>query len=168
MVRRIASRRFDFADSARARGFVLATHAATLALVVALRFDPLLAASVALLVIALGAREWRRLDRALAGMVVRSDGSVTALRRDGRADDGALVDGCVALPGLVAIAWRDDGERRARVEGIPSDRVGAEAHRELRVLVRYATSGDDDGDPASQARASMSAALSPLGWPARR
>jgi hypothetical protein len=167
-MRRVAVRRFDFAPSLRARAFVLATHAATIALVTALPLDPPLAGSVALLVVALGAREWRRLDEALAGMVIRSDGSAVALGRDGRVADGALVEGSVALPGLAAIAWHAEGERRRRVESVPADRVARDAHRELRVMLRYATSGVDAPEPASQARASMSAALSALGWPARR
>ncbi len=167
-MRRVTSRRFDFAPSEAARAFVVASHAATLALVATLPLDPMLAASLALLVVALGARERRARGWGLAGMVVRSDASVVALCADGRAVDGALAAGGVALPGLASIAWRAEGERRTRRESVPFDALAAERHRELRVLLRYATSGDAAGPPASQARASISAALSALGWPARR
>jgi hypothetical protein len=167
-VRRVASRRFDFARSKASRAFVFASHAATLVLVFALPLDATLCASLALLVVALGAREWRTSRGELAGMVVRSDGSVVALRDDGRAVDGALAEGSVALTALASIAWRAEGERPVRRVSVPFDALRPEAHRELRVLLRYATSGETAETPESQARASISAALSLLGWPARR
>jgi hypothetical protein len=167
-MRRLATRRFDFADSRLARRFVVATHAATLALVLALPVGALLGASLALLVVALGLRAWRSLDGALAGIVVRSDATVTALRRDGRSVDGTLARGSVARARYAAVSWRATGERRVHVESVPWDRLGDAAHRELRVMLRYASSADDAERPASQARASISAALSAFGWPARR
>ncbi|CAG0999328.1 hypothetical protein BURK1_02745 [Burkholderiales bacterium] len=171
-MRRVVSRRFDFARSSAMRAFVLVSHAATLALVAVVPVDAPLALAVGLLVVALGARALRGLDHALAGLVMRSDGSLVALRRDGRATEGALARGSVVLPWFAAVAWRVDGERRTRVEAVPVDRVGAAAHRELRVLLRYASRGatrdDRAGVPASQARASMIAALSALAWPDRR
>ena len=141
---------------------------ATLALVAALPLDPLMIASLALLVVALGLRAWRSLDGALAGIVVRSDATLTALARDGRAVQGVLAEGSVAQPRYAAVTWRADGERSRRVESVPWDRLDANAHRELRVMLRYATSGEDAGAPASHLRASISAALSCFAWPARR
>ena len=167
-MRRLATRRFDFADSRLARRFVLASHVATLALVAALPLSALMRGSLALLVVAWGLREWRSLDGALAGMVVRSDATLTALQRDGRVVEGALCAGSVACPHHAAVAWRANGQRRVRVESVPADRVGADAHRELRAMLRYAISGEAASRPASHARASISAALSALGWPARR
>lgn len=167
-MRRVVSRRFDFVPSLASRRFVLASHALSAALVVALPLDGLMTASLVLLVVALGMRTWRGLERAMAGIVIRSDGTLTALARDGRAIDGALAPGSVALPHHAAIAWRGEGSALARCESVPADRLPAEAHRELRVLLRYATRGDEAALPASQARASTSAALSALVWPARR
>ncbi len=167
-MKRVASRRFDFARSRLARAFVLASHGATIVLLLALPLDAPLATSAALLVAALGAREWRCLEQALAGIVVRSDASVVALCRDGRACEGRLAPGSIALPALAVVAWRREGERRARIESVPRDRLAPDAHRALRAMLRYATSGDDADAPASHARASMSIALSALGWPARR
>ena len=167
-MRRLATRRFDFVPSLVARRFVLVSHAATLVLVVMLPVSALLAASLALLVVALGLREWRRFDRALAGVVMRSDATLTALQADGRVAEGTLADGSVARRGYAALAWRAAGERRVRVESVPWDRVGRGAHRELRVMLRYATSGVVASRPASQARASIKAPLSALAWPARR
>jgi hypothetical protein len=167
-MRRPVTRRFDFATSRAARAFVAASHAATIALVVALPLAPLMSASLALLVVALGLRAWRSLEGALAGLVLRSDGSLTALGRDGRVVEGRLAEGSVAAPRYAAVAWRANGERFKRVESVPWDRLGASAHRELRVMLRYATSGDEAGAPASHLRASISAALSALAWPARR
>ena len=167
-MKRVASRRFDFARSRVARGFVLASHGATIVLLLALPLDALLAASAALLTAALGAREWRRLEQALAGLVVRSDGSLVALGRDGRPCEGRLAQGSSALPALAAVSWRAPGEPRARVESVAADRLAPDAHRALRVMLRYSTSGDDAGERASHARASISTPLSALGWPARR
>ena len=167
-MRRLATRRVDFAPSRAARVFLLASHAATVALVVALPLAPLMIASLALLIVALGLRAWRSLDAALAGIVVRSDGTLSALGRDGRAVDGRLAEGSVAAPRYAAMTWRADGERFKRVESVPWDRLGASAHRELRVMLRYATSGDEAGAPASHLRASINTALSAFGWPARR
>jgi hypothetical protein len=167
-MRRLATRRFDFAPSRAARAFVLGSHVATLVLVMALPLDPLMIASLALLVLALGLRAWRTLDGALAGIVVRSDATLTALARDGRAVEGVLGEGSVTQPRYAAVIWRANGERSRRVESVPWDRLGASAHRELRVMLRYATSGEDAGAPASHLRASISAALSFFAWPARR
>jgi hypothetical protein len=167
-MRRLATRRFDFAASRAARRFVLASHAATLVLVAALPVGPLLAASLGLLVVASGLRAWRTLDAGLAGLVVRSDASVTALRGDGRAVEGTLAPGSVVRASYVAVRWRANGERGARVESVPWDRTSAGAHRELRAMLRYAISGEVAGRPASQARASIRAALSAFDWPARR
>ena len=148
---------------------MLASHGATIVLLLALPLDALLAASASLLVAALGAREWRCLERALAGIVVRSDASVVALCRDGRACEGRLAPGSIALPALAVVAWRQEGEPWVRIESVPHDRLAADAHRALRAVLRYATSDDDDaGEPASHGRASISMALSALGWPARR
>ena len=167
-MRRLATRRFDFAPSRAARIVVFGSHAATLALVVALPLDPLMIASLALLVVALGLREIRTLDGALAGIVVRSDATLTALACDGRAIEGVLAEGSVAQPRYAAVTWRANGERFKRVESVPWDRLGPGAHRELRVMLRYATSGEDAVTPTSHLRASISAALSALAWPARR
>ena len=167
-MRRLATRRFDFAPSRAARIFVFGSHAATLALVVALPLDPLMIASLALLVVALGLREIRTLDGALAGIVLRSDATLTALACDGRAIEGVLAEGSVAQPRYAAVTWRANGERFKRVESVPWDRLGPGAHRELRVMLRYATSGEDAVTPTSHLRASISAALSALAWPARR
>ncbi len=168
-MKRVASRRFDFARSRLARAFVLASHGATIVLLLALPLDAPLAASAALLVAALGAREWRCLEQALAGIVVRSDASVVALCRDGRACEGRLSrrdrSRCRRSP------WLPGGGRASGGCGskaLPRDRLAPDAHRALRAVLRYATSGDDADAPASHARASMSIALSALGWPARR
>jgi len=79
-----------------------------------------------------------------------------------------LRDVSVAQPRYAAVTWRANGERFKRVESVPWDRLGPGAHRELRVMLRYATSGDEAGVPASHWRASISAALSFFVWPARR
>ncbi len=162
------SRRFDFSPSRRARAFVVVAHVASAALVGALPLDPMLAGFGALLVAALGARAWRDADGEWTGLVVRSDGSVVALGNDGRTCPGRLAEGSVALPGYVAVVWRADGERRVRTIGLAGDRLPARDLRDLRVLLRYATSVADAGLPASQARASTRAPLSALDRPATR
>ena len=161
-MRRVASHRFDFAAARGWRRAVAAAHAATAALVATLPLDLPLAASLVLLVVALGLRAWRARGDGCAGMVLRSDGTLVALTVEGCAIDGRLVAGSVALPGYAAIAWRADGERRARTCAVPPGRLAPDEARVLRVWLRYATSGEDAGLPASQARASPIAPLSAL------
>ncbi len=165
---RVVARRFDFADSRAIGAFVMFACGATAALVAALPLPAGWRGLTAALVIAAGARTLARSREAIVGMVVRSDGTVVALRADGRALAGALADGCVVLPAFAAIAWRATGERRRGLVAVPRDVLAPEAHRALRVMLRYATSGEDAEPPESHARASISRALSFFGWPARR
>jgi len=167
-MRAVASRRFDFRSSRAWRAAIVAAHAATALLVASLAFPPLLAGSLLLLVAALGLRAWRDADGECAGFVLRSDGSLVALMRTGRAIDGHLARGSVALPGYAAIAWRAEDERVTRTCAVPAGRLTADDARVLRVWLRYATSGEDAGEPASQARASTIAPLSALARPASR
>ena len=165
---RVVSRRFDFAESRVLRAINVGACGATMSLVawLPISFPP--RASLATVVVALGARALARARESIVGMVVRSDGSVVALRSDGRAIAGTLAAGSVAFPAFATIVWRAEGERRTRCVAVPADALSREAHRTLRVLLRYATSGVEAEAPASQARASISRALSLFGWPARR
>lgn len=167
-MRRVVSCRFDFADSRALRAFITGACTATLPLVTLLPLSFPLRTSLAALVVALGAQALARAGESIVGMVVRSDGSVVALSADGRAIPGALAAGSVVFPAFATIVWRAEGDRRTRSRAVPADAVSREAHRTLRVLLRYATSGVEAGAPASQARASISRALSLFGWPARR
>lgn len=167
-MQKVVARRFDFADSRAIGAFVMLACVATVALVAGLPLPAAWRGLSAVLVIAAGARALARSRVAIVGMVVRSDGTVVALRADGRALAGALADGCVALPAFAAIAWRATGEWRMGVVAVPRDVLTPEAHRALRVVLRYATSGEDAAPPESHARASISRALSFFGWPARR
>lgn len=167
-MRRVVSHRFDFADARGWRRAVAVAHGATAALVATLPLDAPLTLSLVLLVVGLGLRASRGPGDGCAGMVLRSDGSLVALTVDGRAIDGRLVAGSVALPGYAAIAWRADGERRTRTCAVPAGRLPPDEARVLRVWLRYATSGEHAGLPASQARASTIAPLSALVRPASR
>jgi hypothetical protein len=167
-MRAVATRRFDFRSSRAWRAAIVTAHAATALLVATLALPPLLAGSLLLLVLALGLRAWRDADDACAGFVLRTDGSLVALMRSGRVVDGRLARGSVALPGYAAIAWRAEGERTVRSCAVPAGRLAADDARVLRVWLRYATSGEDAGVPASQARASTMAPLSALARPASR
>ena len=164
----VASHRFDFAESRALRAFIVGACAATLPLVACLPLPFPLRASLAALVVALGVRALDRARGSIVGMVVRSDGSVVALRADGRAIPGALAAGGVVFPSFATIAWRAEGERRTRSRAVPADALSREAHRTLLVPLRYAPREIEADAPASQARASISRALSLFGWPARR
>ena len=167
-MRRVVSRRFDFARSVRARAAIAALHVATAALVACLPIDPAQALFGAWLALACGVRAARDIDVTIAWLIVRSDGTIVALGTDGRARPGRLVAGSVALAGYAAVAWCADGERRARLIRVPADRLAPDALRELRVLLRYATSGEEAGLPDSHAPASISAPLSALARPRSR
>ncbi len=155
--------RVDLAPSRSLRAFVVLTHGATLAIVPFLPLGLLGQASLALLVIALGLKAWQR--ELPAALVVRLDGTLALLGRDGSSTEATLRNGGYCSPALVSIVYRPLGMPRwrpSRVLAVLPDMVAADEHRRLRVWLGYSRSDDDAGEPASQARASNNAALSAL------
>lgn len=111
----------------------------------------------------------RRSRRAVTVVILRADRTVTLLQRDGRAAHGRVESSSFVGARLATLVWREPGRwRRSRALPIVADMLDAEAFRQLRVLLRYGRSGEVADRPASQARASTSAALSSLGWPSSR
>jgi hypothetical protein len=115
-----------------------------------------------LLVAALAAKAWR-VDTPDA-LIVRLDGTLALLARDGRSTEALLMNGGYLGPRLVSIAYRPLGCRRSRVVLVLPDMLAADDLRRLRVRLGYSRSDDDAGLPASHARASSSAPLSALRW----
>ena len=69
---------------------------------------------------------------------------------DGRVLAGYVRSSSYVSARLTTIVWRADGERRSRCILILPDMVCADAFRRLRVMLRYARSGDVEASPASQ------------------
>ena len=155
--------RVDFDRSRWTRWFLGGAFGATGALVAALPLDVPVRAFALLLVAALFARAWRQDPP--AGIVLRLDGTLAILERDGRALEASLMPGGYTGSFVTTIVARAAGERRCRAWLVLPDMLPRDDYRRLRVRLRYSSSADDDDSPASQARASSSAALSALGCP---
>jgi hypothetical protein len=165
-MRALEPQRFDFEHSRLQRTFVALSHAATAILCLVMPLPPGCAPFAVLLVTALALRAWWRLPP--AALIVRLDATLTVLQRNGVAVDAMLLNGGYVGARLVVIEWRETARQLRQTLVVTSDMLDAGAFRRLRVHLRYATSGDDQGSSASHERASMSAPLSALGCPPTR
>jgi hypothetical protein len=154
--------RVDLAPSRLRRAFIAASFGATACLCASLPLDGWLRGWTVLLVAALAARAWRA--DTPAALIVRLDGSLALLARDGTSTKAALMNGGYLGTRLVSIVYRPLGRRRCGVVTILPDMLPADDLRRLRVRLGYSRSDDDAGLPASQARASTSAPLSAFRW----
>ena len=152
--------RVDLVPSTSRRIFIGVAYAATAMLVALLPLSLALRASVILLVAGLAARALR--VAIPCALIVRLDGTLALLERNGASVEASLVNGGYLAARFVSVVYRPLGCRRTRVVAILPDMLDAESFRRLRVRLRYARSDVDDGVPASQARASTSAPLSAL------
>lgn len=152
--------RVDLEPSRVRRAFIAAAYAATAVLACALPLALDLRLWIVVLVAALAARAWR--ERPPAALIVRLDGTLALLRDDGASIEATLVNGGYLGVRLTSIVYRPLGRRRTHVIAILPDMLTEDEYRRLRVRLNYASSDDDDGVPASHARASTSAPLSAL------
>jgi hypothetical protein len=74
---------------------------------------------------------------------------LTATMGDGRLLAGHVRSSSYVGTRLTTIVWRADGERHSRSVWILPDMLPADDFRRLRVLLRYARSGDVAASPAS-------------------
>jgi hypothetical protein len=137
--------RLTLGFSARLGAMMGAAHLA--AAVLAAIALPAVAAVLAALALGLSGWDiWRRqVSRSAADAVVevRLDGRCASLRRrDGRIDTGPIISR-FANPALVLLTVRPEDRRRALPVVILPDAAGAEAHRRLRVWLKW---GPDRAD----------------------
>ncbi len=164
--------RIDLAPSRIAAILIALSFGATAALVASLPLpSPLTITTILAIASYCGhelatARQWPR--RAIVGFVLRADRTLTLLLRDGRTALCRVEPSSYVGARLTTLVWREIGKRKSRSLVVLPDMLDGEAFRQLRVLLRYGSSGEVAGAPARQARASTIAALSPLGWPRRR
>jgi hypothetical protein len=154
--------RVDLVPSRLRRAFIVASYGSTACLCAALPLDGWLRGWSVLLVAALAAKAWR-IDTP-AALIVRLDGTLALLARDGTSTEALLMNGGYLGPRLVSIVYRPLGRRRCRAVAVLPDMLAADDLRRLRVRLGYSRSDDDAGLPSSQARASTSAPLSALRW----
>ncbi|MEP7064134.1 MAG: protein YgfX [Betaproteobacteria bacterium] len=152
--------RIDLEPSSLRRLFIGVAYSLTAILVGALPLALDLRVWTILLVVALVARAWS--ERPPAALIVRLDGTLALLRDDGASIEAVLVNGGYLGTRFATLVYRPLGRRRSSVVTIFSDMLATEDFRRLRVRLNYASSDDDDGVPASHARASTSAPLSAL------
>jgi hypothetical protein len=154
--------RVDLVRSRLRCAFIVAAYGAAACALMVLPLGLALRAWSVVLVAAWALRAWRL--EPPAALLLRLDGTLALLDRDGGATDVLLVDGGYLGVRLVTIAFRRAGRHRCEALAIFPDMLDADDLRRLRVRLAYASSDVDAGAPASQARASISAPLSALRW----
>lgn len=76
------------------------------------------------------------------------EGRVEAVGASGAARTGRLVPGSFVAPWLVIVRWRPEGAWFPRTVLVPPDAVAPDAHRRLRVLLRWGRAGGRGGSLA--------------------
>ena len=133
---------------------VLAT--ATIALTIAMPLEPLLqvamiAAVVAWAVWSFHVDALHRGRHAVTEVRLAPDLILVACMGDGRLVAGHVRASTYVGAWLTTIVWRPDGWRVSRTILVLPDMLSAEDFRRLRVMLRYARSGEVQNLPASQA-----------------
>jgi len=130
-------------SSRRTLAFVILSHGASAALLLALPLPWLVRIAGALSVLALGGFEiWRRSGaRAPARLAVDDDGKISVEYRDGTLRRGSIVADTYVGSALTTIVWRPIGARVARTLLVTTDGVDADDFRRLRMRLRYARVG---------------------------
>ncbi len=93
----------------------------------------------------------RRGSPACTGLRLAPNRLVAVRTGDGRLTAGHVRSSTFVAPWLTTVVWRPDGARWSRSILIVPDMLPAEDFRRLRVMLRYARSGDVEAAPASQA-----------------
>ena len=93
----------------------------------------------------------RRGSDACTGLRLAPNRLVAVRTGDGRLTAGHVRSSTFVASWLTTVVWRPDGVRWSRSILIVPDMLSAEDFRRLRVMLRYARSGDVDAAPASQA-----------------
>lgn len=145
----------EFAPSPSAAVAIGVMGVATLGVALTL---PLAAWQHALCILAIAAwtlRAWRtqalrRARSACMALRLAPNRLVAVTLRDGRVLAGHVRNSSYVSARLTTVVWRADGERWSRTILILPDMVSADAFRRLRVMLRYARSGDVEAAPASQ------------------
>ena len=152
----------DLVPSRLRRAFIFAAYGAAMAVMLVMPLGAALRAWSVLLVMALAVQAWRR--EPPAALVVRLDGTLAIVERDGTAHEATLAAGGYVGVRMVTIVYRRTGRPRSEALAIFPDMLPADDMRRLRVRLAYSRSDDDAGVPASHARASTSWPLSALRW----
>ena len=105
-------------------------------------------ALVALAVRAIRREAHREGPGSVSRFTVDLDGHVEAVGASGEARTGLLVPGSFVAPWLVIVRWRPTGARFPRTLLVPPDAVEPDAHRRLRVLLRWGRAGGRGGSLA--------------------
>jgi hypothetical protein len=118
---------------------VVAMHAATAALLLALPLSPAVCAAGGIGVALAGALALRSLagPARAARLALGLDRRLAVTRRDGRTRAGEVLASSYVGAWLTTIVWRPDGARFARALIVVPDVMPAEDFRRLRVMLRY-------------------------------
>lgn len=88
-------------------------------------------------------RSWRRLNRAFPALLLRRDGKLELLYSQGEPLPAEASRETVVWPWLVVLHLRNDGRRLAPLLLFRDSLVGVDAHRQLRMWLRWAKGGPD-------------------------
>lgn len=129
---------------------------ATMLVLLALPFPAWIQVAVVTILLGWAWRSFRRhaLRRgasACTGIRLAPNRLVAVRTGDGRLTAGHVRSSTYVSARLTTLVWRADGERWSRSVLIVADMLPAEDFRRLRVMLRYARSGDVAAAPASQA-----------------
>jgi hypothetical protein len=126
----------EFKYSGAADSLLAAAALGTLALAAAMPLGAALQAPLALCVAALALRA-RRSIAGVRTLHLGGDGVVVIESRDGSRRTGAVRDGSFVAPWLTIVRWRPNAGRFDRTVLILPGMLRPEAHRMLRVLLRW-------------------------------
>jgi hypothetical protein len=93
----------------------------------------------------------RRSTLAVTELRLMADRTVVACMGDGRLVAGHLRDATYVGAWVTCVVWRADGAHWSRAVLVVPDMLPREDFRRLRVMLRYARSAAEQGEPASQA-----------------
>ncbi|MFO1324167.1 MAG: protein YgfX [Burkholderiales bacterium] len=93
----------------------------------------------------------RRSTLAVTELRLTADRALVARMGDGRLVAGHVRDATYVGAWVTCVVWRADGTRWSRAVMLVPDMLPREDFRRLRVMLRYARSGAEQGEPASQA-----------------
>jgi hypothetical protein len=128
----------------------------TIGVIATLPLDPVLIALAALAVVVWAGDRivvvaLRRGPRAVRALTLTGDRVIVVRTGDDRLTAGYVRASTYVGARLASIVWRADGAFRSRAIVVITDMLPAEDFRRLRVLLRYARSEVDEGEPLSQA-----------------
>ena len=117
--------------------FLASGHILTGVAVCLLPLPPLMRVGLVALLGLLFVRQWRAGSRNLPGLLLRRDSQLELIEAGGDATVAEVGDDTVVWPWLVVLHLRTESGRRAALVLFPDGLAGGDAHRQLRLWLRW-------------------------------